>query len=106
MGDGVGALPIFPNIDRDPLMSNDITTEDIEIFRSMYREHCELFLDAILNLEFSTIESLWRDFWRSSSNNNNNIDESEEEKYLSKTKLYLLCQSKSVQDFVKQVCIK
>lgn len=50
--------------------------------RSIYREHCEAFLEAIMNLEFNTIESLWREFWR--SNNNNNGDECEDEKYLSK----------------------
>lgn len=50
--------------------------------RSIYREHCEAFLDAVLSLELSTVESLWREFWR--QNNNNDIDECEEEKYLSK----------------------
>lgn len=50
--------------------------------RSIYREHLEAFLDAILSLEFNTVESLWREFWRSQYNNNG--DECEEEKYLSK----------------------
>lgn len=39
-------------------------------------------MDAILSLEFNTVESLWREFWRSQYNNNG--DECEEEKYLSK----------------------
>lgn len=51
-------------------------------FRSIYREHLEAFLDAIMGLEFGTVESLWREFWRSQDNNNG--DECEEEKYLSK----------------------
>lgn len=42
----------------------------------------QAFLDAVTTLEFSTVESLWREFWRSSDNNNG--DECEEEKYLSK----------------------
>jgi regulatory factor X 1/2/3 len=42
----------------------------------------QAFLDAVLNLEFQTVESLWREFWRSQDNNNG--DECEEEKYLSK----------------------
>jgi hypothetical protein len=42
----------------------------------------QAFLDAIVNLEFQTVESLWREFWRSQDNNNG--DECEEEKYLSK----------------------
>jgi hypothetical protein len=42
----------------------------------------QAFLDAVVNLEFQTIESLWREFWRNQDNNNG--DECEEEKYLSK----------------------
>lgn len=82
-------------------MPEDVTLEDVDTLRSMYREHCEAFLDAILNLEFSTIESLWREFWRAQDNNNG--DESEEEKYLSKNKLYNLLQCKAIQDFIKEV---
>lgn len=82
-------------------MPEDVTLEDVDTLRSMYREHCEAFLDAILNLEFSTIESLWREFWRAQDNNNG--DESEEEKYLSKNKLYNLLQCTAIQDFIKEV---
>jgi len=53
-----------------------------------------------LNLEFGTVESLWREFWRSQDNNN---DECEEEKYLSKEKLYSLSKCKTLQLFVKTV---
>lgn len=51
----------------------------------------QAFLDAIVNLEFMTVESLWREFWRSQDNNNG--DECEEEKYLSKyvAKLLMFC---------------
>lgn len=53
-----------------------------------------------MNLEFGTVESLWREFWRSQDNNN---DECEEEKYLSKEKLYSLSKCKTLQLFVKTV---
>lgn len=53
-----------------------------------------------MNLEFGTVESLWREFWRSQDNNN---DECEEEKYLSKEKLYSLSKCKALQMFVKTV---
>lgn len=101
LGDGNGAIPHFPTIDFVNDMPDDITHEDVDTLRSIYREHCEAFLDAILNLEFSTIESLWREFWRAQDNNNG--DECEEEKYLSKYKLYNLLQCKSVQEFIKEV---
>ncbi|XP_031634493.1 DNA-binding protein RFX2 isoform X1 [Contarinia nasturtii] len=101
LGDGNRAIPLFPTIDFENDMPEDITLEDVDTLRSIYREHCEAFLDAILNLEFSTIESLWREFWR--AQDNNNVDECEEEKYLSKYKLYNLLQCKAVQEFIKEI---
>lgn len=101
LGDGSGAIPTFPNIELDNTFDSELTQEDVEAFRSMYREHCENFLDAVLNLEFNTIEFLWRDFWRE----NNNMEECpDEEKFLNKTKLYLLCHCSGVQKFVREVC--
>jgi len=103
LGDGANAIPEFPEIELPPGYSlpEDCSLEDVDTFRSIYREHCEAFLDAIMNLEFVTIESLWREFWRSQDNNNG--DECEEEKYLSKTKLYLLSKCPFIQQFVRRV---
>ncbi|XP_069703475.1 DNA-binding protein RFX2-like isoform X2 [Periplaneta americana] len=103
LGDGSGAIPDFPDIEFAPglALPEDCTLEDVDTLRSIYREHCEAFLDAVVNLEFQTVESLWREFWRSQDNNNG--DECEEEKYLSKTKLYLLCKCGPVQQFVRRV---
>ncbi|XP_014474718.1 PREDICTED: DNA-binding protein RFX2 isoform X7 [Dinoponera quadriceps] len=103
LGEASGAIPDFPEIfiGHDSSLPEDCTLEDIDTFRSIYREHCEAFLDAVLNFEFATVESLWREFWRSQDNNNG--DECEEEKYLSKTKLYQMCKCAGVQDFIKKV---
>ncbi|XP_018309489.1 DNA-binding protein RFX2 isoform X1 [Mycetomoellerius zeteki] len=103
LGEASGAIPDFPDIfiSHDSSLPEDCTLEDIDTFRSIYREHCEAFLDAVLNFEFATVESLWREFWRSQDNNNG--DECEEEKYLSKTKLYQMCRCTGVQDFIKKV---
>lgn len=102
LGDGAGAIPPFPIINTAiSHFSEDITLEDVETLKQCYREHCEAFLDAVLNLEFGTVEQLWREFWRSQDNNNS--DECEEEKYLSRSKLYSLCHVKGVQDFIKHV---
>ncbi|KDR21076.1 Transcription factor RFX3, partial [Zootermopsis nevadensis] len=107
LGDGSGAIPDFPEIEFPPglVLPEDCTLEDVDTLRSIYREHCEAILDAVLNLEFQTVESLWREFWRSQDNNNG--DECEEEKYLSKyvlrTKLYLLSKCGPVQQFVRRV---
>ncbi|KAL9898731.1 regulatory transcription factor Rfx isoform 1-T5 [Glossina fuscipes fuscipes] len=103
LGDGSGAIPSLPVIDLGNSFGNELTAEDADIFRSMYREHCENFLDAILNLEFHTIEFLWRDFWRDTSDNGSSLDECGDEKYLSKNKLYLLCHCAGVQKFVREM---
>lgn len=111
LGNGAGTLPIFPPIQLDNTFNSELTHEDVETFRSMYREHCENFLDAVLNLEFNAIEYLWKDFWRENATENNNMENcrvgataaGDEEKYLSKTKLHLLCHCSSVQKFVRQV---
>ncbi|XP_014261272.1 DNA-binding protein RFX2 isoform X3 [Cimex lectularius] len=104
LGDGSGAIPDFPEVEV-PTSPNCLphmcTLDDLDTFRSIYREHCEAFLDAIVNLEFATIETLWREFWRSQEHSNG--DECEEEKYLSKTKLYVLSKFKPIQEFVKRV---
>lgn len=101
LGDGSRAIPSFPTIDTSQPFPPDISLEDVDTLRSIYREHCEAFLDAVINLEFSTVESLWREFWR--AQDNNNIDECEEEKYLSKSKLYSMCNCEAIQVFIKQV---
>jgi regulatory factor X 1/2/3 len=100
LGDVSGAIPDFPDIEFPP-GSEDCTVEDVEIFRNIYRQHCEVFLDAVANLETQRVKRLWREFWRGQYNNGG--DEREERKYLSKTELYLLCNSRPVQQFVWHV---
>nr|XP_023015376.1 DNA-binding protein RFX2 isoform X2 [Leptinotarsa decemlineata] len=101
LGDGSSAIPAFPDIHFSQPLPEDCGFEDVDTLKSIYREHLEAFLDAILSLEFSTVESLWREFWRSQYNNNS--DECEEEKYLSKAKLFSLCNLEPVQQFMRQV---
>lgn len=82
LGDGSNAIPNFPDMHFSGPLPEDCGFEDVDTLKSIYREHLEAFLDAIMSLEFGTVESLWREFWRSQDNNNG--DECEEEKYLSK----------------------
>ncbi|XP_057664696.1 transcription factor RFX3 isoform X3 [Diorhabda carinulata] len=101
LGDGSTAIPVFPDIQFDEPLPDECGFDDVDTLKSIYREHLEAFLDAILSLEFATVESLWREFWRSQYNNNS--DECEEEKYLSKSKLFSLCNLEPVQHFMRQV---
>jgi regulatory factor X 1/2/3 len=97
-----GALSEFLDIEFPPglALPESCTLGDVNIFRNIYKKHCAAFLDAVVNMEFQRVESLWREFWRSQGNDNG--DECEE-KYLSKTKLYLLCKCGPIQEFVRRV---
>lgn len=64
LGDGSNAIPPFPDIRFNGPLPDDCGYEDVDTLKSIYREHLEAFLDAIMSLEFSTVESLWREFWR------------------------------------------
>jgi regulatory factor X 1/2/3 len=102
IGDVSGLIPDLPYIECPGFyLPEDCTFGDLDTFRHIYREHCAAFLDALVNLKFQTVESLWREFWR--SHDSNNGDECDEEKYLSKMKLYLLCKCEPVQQFVRRV---
>jgi regulatory factor X 1/2/3 len=103
LGDRSGAVPQFPVIEfsAEIPIPEDCTVEDVDIFCSMYREHCEALLDAVVNLEFRRFESLWREFWRGQGNSDD--IKCEENTRLSKTKLYLLCNSGPVEQFVWRV---
>lgn len=64
LGDGSNSIPVFPDIRFNGPLPDDCGYEDVDTLKSIYREHLEAFLDAILSLEFSTVETLWREFWR------------------------------------------
>ncbi|KAL3228674.1 hypothetical protein MRX96_023805 [Rhipicephalus microplus] len=55
----------------------------------------QAFLEAVMNLHFSTVESLWQDLWGSN-------DCREPEKGLSQSKLRLLSKCEAVQKFVQR----
>ena len=44
LGDPSVALPPFPEIEFDPsdTLPGDLTLEDVEAFRALYEEHCEV----------------------------------------------------------------
>jgi regulatory factor X 1/2/3 len=102
LGDVKGRIPDFPYIEYPPVFHPPgyCTLEDLDTFCRIYREHCAAVLDAVVNLKFQTVESLWREFWRSQDESNGDKCD---EKYLSKTKLYLLCKWGPVQQFVRRV---
>ncbi|CAI6363608.1 unnamed protein product [Macrosiphum euphorbiae] len=101
LGDGANAVPQFPDIILDEIQLDDnCTLEDVDTFKHLYREHYKAFLSAVMNLEFGSIESLWRQFWCNQDDKN---DEYEGEQYLSKVKLYSLSKCKTLQLFVKTV---
>lgn len=99
LGDASAAIPNFIDIDFEASsLSDGINQDDLLEFRNLYREHCEAFLDAVVNLQFCMVETLWQTFWRTQNGHGQN----EYEKLLSKSKLYILCKCEPVQQFVRR----
>ncbi|GIY84784.1 hypothetical protein CDAR_281951 [Caerostris darwini] len=100
LGDASSAIPNFVEIDTCNFpLPEGITLEHVENFKMLYREHCEAFLDAVVNLQFSMIETLWQTFWRCY---NSGVNRREQEKLLSKTKFYQLCKHEPVLHFMRK----
>ncbi|XP_047484184.1 uncharacterized protein LOC125035917 [Penaeus chinensis] len=72
LGDISRAVPMFGDVDfgSTPLPAG-VTRPHLHTFTVLYREHCETILEAVYNLQFPAVESLWRRFWL--VNNNNNV---------------------------------
>lgn len=67
LGDATQALPDLDPIQilsHDLPLPDNVTHEDLLTLEDLYRDHCANILDAIVNLQFSAIESIWYTFWR------------------------------------------
>ncbi|XP_045113401.1 DNA-binding protein RFX2-like isoform X7 [Portunus trituberculatus] len=70
LGDVSQAVPMFEEVDFGPgPLPAGVTRAHLDTFTSLYREHCETILDAIYNLQFSSVETLWKRFWLVNNNN-------------------------------------
>lgn len=97
LGDATGAIPNLVDIDLGAMpLTDGVTAEDLGIFTTLYKDHCEAFLEAVINLQFSMVDTLWQQFWRSGPT------DLELEKQLNTNKLYVLCKCEAVQKFVRQ----
>uniref|UniRef100_A0A0P5J559 Transcription factor RFX3 n=1 Tax=Daphnia magna TaxID=35525 RepID=A0A0P5J559_9CRUS len=105
LGDAAAALPHWPDLEADSnQLPPGIDIDDLQAFVTLYRDHCEAMLDAVISLQFNTVETIWRHFWRS-ANNNEAVDvgmEEDPEKILPKAKLYVLSRCEPVLIFVKK----
>ncbi|XP_068726666.1 DNA-binding protein RFX2-like isoform X1 [Montipora capricornis] len=114
LGDVTQGLPEFDELDlKDVPVPEGITDQDLDTFVDMYREHCEAFLDVVVNLQFTVVESLWQTFWRHSAADNKTGqgedqdgqkdagDDGEYESRLSQSKLLQLCEYDPIITFVK-----
>ncbi|NXK74491.1 RFX2 protein, partial [Amazona guildingii] len=89
-------FPEFPAPDVDSiLLQEGVTMNDVKTLQLLYRQHCEVTLDVVMNLQFHYIEKLWQSFWSPktpSSDGSAALPSSEEhEATLSKEKLINLC---------------
>ncbi|XP_075529429.1 DNA-binding protein RFX2-like isoform X3 [Dermacentor variabilis] len=98
LGDASAAVPVLAEVDfGGGPFPEGLAKKDIEAFRRLYQDHCDAFLEAVMNLHFSTVESLWQGLWGGAGN-----DCGEQEKGLSQSKLHLLCKCEAVQKFVQR----
>ena len=94
-------MPNVPDIDLTAqTLPEGVTEEDVTNFTSIYREHCEVLLDAVVTLQFSSVEIIWQQFWRSANNSEDLLDD-DPEKIMPKRVLHQLCDWPPVQDYVK-----
>ncbi|XP_022244051.1 transcription factor RFX3-like isoform X4 [Limulus polyphemus] len=98
LGDASAAIPNLDLETSSLRLPDDIEIEDVHAFKVLYKEHCEAFLDAVITLQFSMIETLWRTFWRTQSNGQSN-----DENTLKESSLYKLCLCEEVQKLVRNV---
>ncbi|XP_005141287.2 DNA-binding protein RFX2 isoform X2 [Melopsittacus undulatus] len=89
-------FPEFPAPDLGSiLLQEGVTMNDVKTLQLLYRQHCEVTLDVVMNLQFHYIEKLWQSFWSPktpSSDGSAALPASEEhEATLSKEKLINLC---------------
>ncbi|XP_065556047.1 DNA-binding protein RFX2 isoform X3 [Lathamus discolor] len=89
-------FPEFPAPDLGSiLLQEGVTMNDVKTLQLLYRQHCEVTLDVVMNLQFHYIEKLWQSFWSPKtppSDGSTALPSSEEhEANLSKEKLINLC---------------
>ncbi|OPJ86512.1 DNA-binding protein RFX2 isoform B [Patagioenas fasciata monilis] len=57
-------FPEFPAPDLgNVLLQEGVTMNDVKTLQLLYRRHCEVTLDVVMNLQFHYIEKLWQSFW-------------------------------------------
>ncbi|XP_076371290.1 DNA-binding protein RFX2-like isoform X6 [Tachypleus tridentatus] len=98
LGDASAAIPNLVLDSSSLSLPDDVEIEDVHAFKVLYKEHCEAFLDAVITLQFSMIETLWRTFWRTQTSGLGN-----NEKTLNKSSLYKLCFCEEIQKLVRKV---
>ncbi|XP_075592320.1 DNA-binding protein RFX2 isoform X3 [Balearica regulorum gibbericeps] len=90
-------FPEFPDPDLgNVLLQEGVTMNDVKTLQILYRRHCEVTLDVVMNLQFHYIEKLWQSFWSPktpSSDGSAALPSSDEEQEgtLPKDKLITLC---------------
>ncbi|CAG0916924.1 unnamed protein product [Notodromas monacha] len=114
LGEPTNPFPSFPEIDFGAItLPQGITLDDVEVFRSLYEEHCEGVLSAVVRGNFNAVDAMWRQFWKPLRDEETKVgindpvmDEDSsggeaDAKQLTGPKLSSLCECPAVQDFVR-----
>lgn len=100
LGDASGAIPDFGHISlATDQLPPGVTEKHLVMFEMLYRDHCEAFLEIVVNLQFPLIETLWMSFWRKTQED---PDCDDMEQRLPKDKLLSLCEVPAIRQYVRR----
>ena len=90
----------MPSINISPgNLPEGLDQDTVAIFADMYRQHLNQLLEAVINLNFASIQHIWIEFWSLSELK---LDQTEESKLpMSKAKLKLLLTIPELQTFIQ-----
>ena len=99
LGNAEGGVTL-PSINISPgNLPEGLDQDTVAIFADMYRQHLNQLLEAVINLNFASIQHIWIEFWSLSELK---LDQTEESKLpMSKAKLKLLLTIPELQTFIQ-----
>ncbi|CAF0939756.1 unnamed protein product [Didymodactylos carnosus] len=83
-------------IDSSLVLPECLTLANLRRFEDSYKEHCAKLFDVITNFQFTSIEQIWTNFWKSGQS------EQGGDQVLTAYQLLSVCSLSQVQDFIRQ----
>ncbi|CAF1062301.1 unnamed protein product [Didymodactylos carnosus] len=86
-------------INLSTILTTGVTHDDLKRFEDLYKGHCLKLFDVITNLQFTSVEPIWLNFWQSSlASSQSDVQNSNP---FSNIQFHNLCSMVQVQDFIR-----